>query len=147
MLYVSKSVFGSSDKSKAFADGEVSRRSADSSERMSDSRWKSPAVLIDGLLRQQFLVELAAAQEALFAELGRRPHRGGRILRVRDQERSVFRAEEAGRVKGLERRALAADFHVLADRDERRHVRVLRPERSAKRRRRCAASPTVCGGT
>jgi len=43
VLYVSVHTRGSSDRSKAFADGEVSRRSADSSDRMSDSRWKSPA--------------------------------------------------------------------------------------------------------
>ena len=63
-------------------------------------------VLVDRLLRQQLLVELAAAQEARVAQFGRRPDRGGGVLRIRNQERSVFGAEKAGRVKRLHRRAL-----------------------------------------
>src|SRR5262249_42122607 len=54
-------------------------------------------VLVGGLLREQSLVELTTAQKALFAERGGRPDRGGGILRVRNQKRSVLGAEEAGR--------------------------------------------------
>ena len=84
---------------------------------------------MDRLLRQQPLEQLAAAPEPLVAQLLRRPHGGRGVLRIDDQERTVIGAQESGGVERLERRDLARAFDRLPDRDERRHVRVLRPER------------------
>ena len=80
------------------------------------------AVLVDRLLRQQLLEQLAAALEARVAQLLRRPHRRRRVLRIDDQERAVIGAEEAGGVERLQRRDLPGAFDRLADGDERRHV-------------------------
>ena len=74
------------------------------------------------------MIQAAPALEASVAQVRRRPHRRRGILRVRNQERPEFGSQKSGRVKRLDRRALAADLHVLADRDEGRHRRILRPQ-------------------
>ena len=84
---------------------------------------------MDRLLREQLLEQLAPAAEPLRAELLRRAHGRGRVLRIDDQERPVFGAEEAGGVKRLERGDLAGALDGLPDGDEGRHVRVLGAER------------------
>ena len=88
------------------------------------------AVLVDRFLREQPLEQLAPAREALVPELLRRPHGRRGVLRIDDEERTVIRAEEAGGVERFQRADLPGAFDRLADRDKRRHVRVLRTERA-----------------
>ncbi len=84
---------------------------------------------MDRLLLQQLLEEGPATAEARLAQLFRRAHRRGGILGVDDQERPVLGAEEPRGVERLERADLARPLDCLADRDERRHIRVLRAQR------------------
>ena len=85
---------------------------------------------MDRLLREELLEQLAPAAEPLGAELLRRPHGRGRVLRIDDEKRSVLGAEEAGGVKCLERGDFTSALDGLTDGDEGRHIRVLRAERS-----------------
>src|SRR5579872_2397627 len=58
----------------------------------------------------------------------RRPHAGHGIGGIRDHERPVLSAQKPGRVKSLHAVAFAADFEVLPNINERRHIWISRPE-------------------
>src|SRR5262249_54560253 len=84
-----------------------------------------PCRLASGLERLD--EELVALLEALLRHALRWLHRQDRLRRLRDEERAVSAAEEARGLERLDLESLAAGG-ALADVDERRYVRVFRPE-------------------
>ena len=92
------------------------------------------SVLVDRLLRQQFLEQLAAALETRIPQLLGWAYCRRRILRVDDQERSVIGPEESRGMKRLQRRDLSRAFNRLSDGDKRRHVGTFRPQRARDHR-------------
>ncbi len=72
-------------------------------------------------------IRLLAAGEPLAAHSLGRAYRGDGVERVGEVERTIFAAEEAGGGEGLQLLDFAVPFEPLADVDERRDRRVLRP--------------------